>query len=136
MISNAAEPLDSVSFATMLFWLLPAGARGVSLCDYQGSRGARLRVTAEGYGVEGRHLTPTSVELEIFRKGASAILNRLYRRDSEWDAVLSGVASGTAEWLQAVKRLYSVSDGGTAEPGSTSRLGVCLTWTSPIKHAH
>jgi len=59
--------------------------------------------------------TPTSVELEILRKGASATLNRLYSHDSEWDAVRSGIASGTVEWLQAVKKLYSVSDGGTAE---------------------
>ena len=37
--------------------------------------------------------TPTSVELEILRKGASATLNRLYSHDSKWDAVRSGIAS-------------------------------------------
>ena len=60
--------------------------------------------------------TPTSLELEIFRKGASATLNRLYRHDSEWNAVLTGIASGTVEWLQAVKKLYDVSDGNPPPP--------------------
>ena len=44
-----------------------------------------------------------------------ATLSRLYRHDKEWDVVLNGIASGTAEWLQAVKKLYDVADGGTAE---------------------
>ena len=31
MISNAAEALESVSFATMLFWLLPVVVHGLQL---------------------------------------------------------------------------------------------------------
>ena len=59
--------------------------------------------------------TPATVELEIFRTGATATLSRLYRHDKEWEVVLNGIASGTVEWLRAVKKLYDVADGGTAE---------------------
>jgi hypothetical protein len=59
--------------------------------------------------------TPASIELEIDRNGASATLNRLYRSDPEWSALMGGIASGTVEWLQIAKALHGDSDGGAAE---------------------
>ena len=35
--------------------------------------------------------------------------------DKEWEVVLYGIASGTVERLRAIKELYDVADGGTAE---------------------
>jgi hypothetical protein len=56
MISNAAEALESVSFATMLFWLSPAGTPGVRLFYYPKVPREGRRVAGGGLGSKGRHL--------------------------------------------------------------------------------
>jgi len=68
--------------------------------------------------VRGMAATPGSPEAlleEIDRLGARTVVGELYEDDRRWDAVRSGVASGSKAWLEVARRLKREAE--TSGPG-------------------
>jgi hypothetical protein len=47
--------------------------------------------------------------------GPSATLQRIYGNNTQWSALLSGIASGGQNWLRVANQLKRVADGGASE---------------------
>src|SRR2546430_5000732 len=59
--------------------------------------------------------SPEALLEEIDRLGAHTVVSELYEDDRRWDAVRSGVASGSKAWLEVARRLKR--DAETSGPG-------------------
>ena len=59
--------------------------------------------------------SPEALLEEINRLGARAVVTELYEDDQRWDAVRSGVASGSRAWLEVARRLKREAE--TSGPG-------------------
>ena len=70
-------------------------------------------------------LTPSTVMKSIAVSGARETLTRIYADNAQWTALLSGIATGSSEWLSVAKSLKPVSDAGSSEQ-ITLALGEAL----------
>ncbi|HEY2945268.1 MAG TPA: hypothetical protein VGN09_22735 [Vicinamibacteria bacterium] len=59
--------------------------------------------------------SPEALVEEIDRLGARTVVSELYEDDQRWDAVRSGVASGSRAWLEVARRLKREAE--TSGPG-------------------
>lgn len=74
-----------------------------------------LVVLAGAAAVASPALTPQDVASSIARSGARTTLDRIYKDETQWVALLSGIAAGEPVWLNLAKQLRRVSDGGATE---------------------
>jgi hypothetical protein len=65
-------------------------------------------------GVAGQR-RPGDLLKDIRAIGAKATLNELYRDDTQWTALLRGIASGVAEWFAVAEALRPAADAHVSE---------------------
>ena len=69
--------------------------------------------------------TPNDVQQVVDAKGAKAAIDSLYGTP-EWDALISGIASGDSDWLKVADAIVPGSDAGSA-----SELKDAVAWALP-----
>lgn len=74
-----------------------------------------LVVCAHGSATAADGATPAEVQARVQREGARSAVEVLYRDQAEWRALLSGIATGRAEWLSVANALHAASDAGPSE---------------------
>ena len=59
-------------------------------------------------------VSPEEIRRAVAKDGAPAVAAHLFRRQSVWDATISGVGSGDHQWVAVGVSLLSGADGGAA----------------------
>jgi hypothetical protein len=59
--------------------------------------------------------TPEQVRERMKKEGPGAVLNGFSESGTEWEALLAGMATGDAKWLQIGVELFPATDAGTSE---------------------
>ena len=70
---------------------------------------------SSGFASLGGDLSAKQVLLRIEMRGVSDTSKELFSQPNEWAQVISGVASGNAEWLLVATRLLKSADAAAAE---------------------
>lgn len=60
-------------------------------------------------------LTPADITAQINTVGARAALEAIYNNEKKWPQVLSGISTGTRDWLIVANLLRPASDSGSSE---------------------
>ncbi len=82
-------------------------------CSATAKKNATIK--SSGYCDSPSCLSAATILKEVSFRGAKKEVQRLYSKDSLWQAVLKGIASGSEEWLTVAVSLKPSTDAGSSE---------------------
>jgi len=87
-----------------VFWAACAGKEGVQRKD-------SMEVLYEQKSC----ILPSHLLLELEKFGSRNVVNRLWKNDSLWSALMAGIASGDTSWFPVYDKIKDGTDGGSSE---------------------